>query len=103
MSYDAFEPIHCFKLSLLIHALSPIWAEQPTGTSGILAFCQLPDGFRVINPGSARTRALANGCPNAQPNEISNLPEIVFGNVVAHLLVFRREITDEVAGHPGSS
>ena len=76
MSYDAFEPIHCFKLSLLIHALSPIWAERPTGTSGILAFCQLPDGFRVINPGSARTRALANGCPNAQPNEISNLPRL---------------------------
>jgi DNA-directed RNA polymerase specialized sigma24 family protein len=35
-------------------------------------------------------RALANGCRNAQPNEISNLPEILFGSVVAHLWVFRR-------------
>jgi hypothetical protein len=40
----------------------------------------------MIYRGSARTRALANGCPNGQPNEISNLPEIVFGTVVAHLI-----------------
>ncbi len=46
-------------------------------------------------------RAPANGYPNGRPNEISNLPEIVFGTVVARLLVFRREISDEMAGHPG--
>ena len=50
--------------------------------------------FIAAVPGCGHLQTVSQ---NAQPNGIINLPEIVFGTIVAHLLVFRREISDEMA------